>query len=86
VVAALDSEVLEHARTAAQAELDLLRIRGIKAVTMSSLNAAADAQMTAPLHGNKARSIGDPVPALTPRCAMPPASKPQAQNEPMRAI
>jgi hypothetical protein len=36
-VAAADAEILEFARTAAQAELDLARIRGMKTLTMSSL-------------------------------------------------
>ena len=88
VLAALDLEVLQHARTAAEAELDLLRIRAIKAVAMRSLTAAVDAPMSGPLHGNEVRRIGDPLPALSPKCAMssPPASKPPLQNEPMRDL
>ena len=88
VVAALDLEILGHARTAAQAKLDLARIRGIKAVTMRSLMAVADAQIIVPAHGNEAGRSGDPVPALSPGCAMPvlPALEPQPQTEAMQYL
>jgi hypothetical protein len=39
-VAAADAEILAFARVAAQTELDLARIRGMKSVAMSSLTAA----------------------------------------------
>ena len=50
VVAAADAEILAFARTAAQAELDLARIRGMKTVTMSSLMAAASLPVAAVSH------------------------------------
>jgi hypothetical protein len=50
VVAAADAEILAFARTAAQAELDLARIRGMKTVTMSSLLAAASLPVAAVSH------------------------------------
>ena len=46
-VAAADAEILEVARTAAQAELDLARIRGMKTLTMSSLLAVASLPVAA---------------------------------------
>ena len=50
VVAAADAEILAFARTAAQAELDLARIRGMKTVAMSLLMAAASLQVAAVSH------------------------------------
>jgi hypothetical protein len=45
--AVADAEILEFARTAAQAELDLARIRGMKTHTMSSLLAVASLPVAA---------------------------------------
>jgi hypothetical protein len=50
VVAAANAEIFAFARTAAQAELDLARIRGMKTVTMSSLMAAASLPVAAVSH------------------------------------
>ena len=50
VVAAADAEILAFARTAAQAELDLARIRGMKTVTMNSIMAAASLSLAVVLH------------------------------------
>jgi hypothetical protein len=50
VVAAADAEILAFARTAAQAEFDLARIRGMKTVTMNSLMAAASLSVAVVLH------------------------------------
>ena len=50
VVAAADAEILAFARTAAQAELDLARIRGMKTVAMSLLMAAASLRVAAVSH------------------------------------
>jgi hypothetical protein len=46
-VAAADAEILEFARTAAQAELDLERTRGMKTLTMNSLLAVASLPVAA---------------------------------------
>jgi hypothetical protein len=47
VLAAADAEILEYARTAAQAERELARIRAMKAVAMSALMAVANLPIAA---------------------------------------
>jgi hypothetical protein len=59
VVAALDSEVLEHARTAARAELAVGQIRGMKAVTMSALMSAASLPVAAVWHDAEMDSVAN---------------------------
>jgi hypothetical protein len=53
VVAAADAEILVFARTAAGAELDLARIRGMKTAAISSIMAAASLPVAAVSHDTK---------------------------------
>jgi hypothetical protein len=92
VVAAIDSEVLESARTAAQAELDVVHIRGMKAATISALVAVANSQITAVSHDHEVKHLvaipGHGVPlsglSLKPTTPKLPASEPEPQSEAMR--
>jgi hypothetical protein len=64
-IAAADAEIVAFARTAAQAELDLVRIRAMKAVTMSSLMAAANSPATVGSCGDEVRTF-----VATPKAAI----------------
>jgi hypothetical protein len=81
--------ILEAARTAAQAELDLVRIRKIKATTISSFVAAINSQNSFEgAHLAAMSTLGRPLPEL---CLMPstselPAAERQSQIERMRRL
>jgi hypothetical protein len=60
VVAAVDAEILAFARIAAQAELDLARIRSAKAATLNSLVAADYWQIAVSARGDEIRHLVAP--------------------------
>jgi hypothetical protein len=60
-VAAADAEILAFARAAAQAELDLARLRGMKTVAMSSLMAAASLPIAAVWHDTEKDLVATPA-------------------------
>jgi len=60
VVAAADAEILAFARAAAQAQLDLAHIRGMKKVTMSSLIATASLPVATVWHHTEMDLVATP--------------------------
>jgi hypothetical protein len=91
VLAAADAEILEYARTAAQAERELARIRTMKAVAMSALMAAASLPIaTVSLHVDVDLVVmsgsGEPLfeGTTAPALAKPTASEPTTNTDTAR--